>query len=105
MMNKCKCGSYAINTDPDGALCDVCVVKAERDALQVKYLELAQDHGALMFRAAGFSPVSWEVERALLREVVDAARAVAEPGDRRYLDAIDALDAWKRSKGDDDATD
>ena len=51
--------------DPDGDY----ALASDYDALEAKYLEISQEHGALMFKAAGFPPVEWETERdALLAE-------------------------------------
>ena len=33
-MKICKCGSFAINDDPDGVLCDKCLLQAEIDKLR-----------------------------------------------------------------------
>ncbi len=33
-MNKCKCGSYAINDDPNGVLCDKCWRDAKIEKLE-----------------------------------------------------------------------
>ena len=33
-MKMCKCGSFAINDDPDGVLCDKCLLRAEISRLK-----------------------------------------------------------------------
>lgn len=48
-MNRCKCGSYALNDAPETGLCDVCNQKAkvaaltaERDALREKVARMME---------------------------------------------------------------
>lgn len=35
-MNKCTCGSYAINIDPDGFVCDTCFWKNKHNNIAKK---------------------------------------------------------------------
>ena len=97
--------------DPDGDY----VLASDYDALEAKYLEISQKHGALMFKAAGFPPVEGETaltalhaERKLVRDVVEAAETwrmarAAESGQAiAELGLCRALDAWKGSKETDD---
>ena len=41
-MNQCQCGSYAVNDDPDGVLCDRCLRDIEIEKLRMENLQLAK---------------------------------------------------------------
>lgn len=41
-MTSCKCGSMAINDDPDKKVCDVCLLKSELSNAQAESKELAE---------------------------------------------------------------
>lgn len=78
-MNRCKCGSYAINDDPDGVLCDVCLVKVERDLLLLAVSSVGGDLDLLLKSAPGGLPSTRQMEA--------------------WRDEL--ADAWLRSKGGD----
>jgi len=83
MRKICKCGSFAINTDPDGQMCDVCYAReaALEEAAQIADKEARDNTHALgLYKGK----VGGDIEQTLVghklaaKHIASAIRALKE---------------------------
>ena len=69
-MKICECGSFAINDDPDGVLCDKCLLQAEIDKLR-QALEECERQLAESNKQVSVAAIKEEARREVARDILN----------------------------------